>query len=208
MNTISYLKEVYGYGVPIFLKDIRIGGKSKVSIRKDLSRGVEDGKIIRKTQGVYCFKEENEFSDSVSFRDIITAKYIKDDFGIPGLDLEIFGYYTGLSFMHSLGLTQQVPAVLEIVTNNTSCKREYKIKNRSVKLIKPKTTINRFNYKILQFLDLFYLIDKDEIKENKVTLRKYISNNLSKADLEKYLGLYPARIINLILNGGLFDAFR
>ncbi len=208
MNTISYLKEVYGYGVPIFLKDIRIGGKSKVSIRKDLSRGVEDGKIIRKTQGVYCFKEENEFSDSVSFRDIITAKYIKDDFGIPGLDLEIFGYYTGLSFMHSLGLTQQVPAVLEIVTNNTSCKREYKIKNRSVKLIKPKTPINRFNYKILQFLDLFYLLDKDEIKENKVTLRKYISNNLSKADLEKYLGLYPARIINLFLNGGLFDAFR
>ncbi len=208
MNTISYLKEIYGYGVPIFLKDIRIGQKSKLSIRKDLSRGVEKGVLIRKAQGIYCLKPEGEDDDTVTFNKIITVKYLKNDYGIEGLDLDIYGYQTGLGFLHSLGLTQQVPAVPEIVTNNTSCKRIINIKGREAIIRKPIIPVNRFNYKTLQFIDCLYLLDLEEIKENYKILCKYVRENISKGDLERYLLYYPASIVNKFLSGGLFSAAR
>ena len=49
MNVVNYLKETYGYSVPIFLRDIRIGRKSKTAIRKELSRAVQKGEIVRKS---------------------------------------------------------------------------------------------------------------------------------------------------------------
>ncbi len=208
MNTISYLKEIYGYGVPIFLKDIRIGQKSKLSIRKDLSRGVERGFLIRKAQGIYCLKPEGEDDDTVTFNKIITVKYLKNDYGIEGFDLDIYGYQTGLGFLHSLGLTQQVPAVPEIVTNKTSCKRIINIKGREAIIRKPIIPVNRFNYKTLQFIDCLYLLDLEEIKENYKILYKYVRENISKGDLEEYLLNYPTSIVNKFLSGGLFSAAR
>lgn len=200
MNTIEYLKETYGYSTPIFLKDIRIGGKSKVSIRKDLSRAVENGTIIRKAQGVYCFRLEDEFNDGVTFEEIVELKYIKNDYGLPGLNLDIYGYYTGWTFLNQIGISEQVPAIVEITTNNTSCKRMFSIGNRKALLRKGKIAINRFNYKILQFLDAFYLLTEEDIKKNHDLLCEYISNNLSKADLEKYIPLYPIKIRKHILD--------
>ena len=208
MNTISYLKETYGYGVPIMLKDIRIGGKSKTSIRKELSHGVENGIIKRESQGIYYFPIESEFPFCISFEEIIKRKYIKNDYGLPGLDLDVYGYYTGITFLHQIGLTQQVPAVLEIVTNNTSCKRIIEINGYRALLRRGKIKIDRFNYRALQFFDLFYILDKEEIKKNYKTLSDYIQKYLSKTDFEKYISLYPSKIIKLIVEGGLINAFR
>ena len=55
MNIVSILKESYGYDVPIILKNIRIGGKTKEAIRKELSRAVKKGEIERYGDGVYYF---------------------------------------------------------------------------------------------------------------------------------------------------------
>lgn len=207
MDTIAYLKEAYGYATPIFLKEIRIGGKSKTCIRQELSRAVKKGKIIRKGQGIYCFKSDDQYIDSVTFEQIIENKFIKKDYGIPGLDLEIYGYYTGYTFLNMIGATEQVPAVIEIATNKTSCKRRYVIKNRSTILYRGKIKIDRFNYKALQFFDAIHLLSKDEIKKNKELLLNYINKNLSKSDFEKYIGLYPLKVVKAITEGGMINAF-
>ena len=154
MNTIAYLKEIYGYATPIFLKDIRIGGKSKTAIRKDLSRAVEKGEICRQSQGVYWFKEDADIPLVVSFEDIIHKKYVWDDYGLPDFGLNIYGYYSGMTFLHYIGLTQQVPAVITVATNNTSCTRYYFSDGRRALLIKPRTRIDRFNY-LWYFICLF-----------------------------------------------------
>ena len=210
MKVIEYLKEVYGYSVPIFLKDIRIGGKSKQAIRKELSRATNDGKIVRETQGVYYLPEETSFGTHsvVSFETVIEKKFIKDDYGIPGLELNIYGYYSGQTFLNQIGISQQVPAVLEITTNNTSCKRIYSCNGYKAILRKCKITINRFNYKALQFFDMFYLLDKEEVKEHYDLLFDYVRKHLSKSDFEQYIGLYSTRIMKLIVEGGLINAFR
>ena len=209
MKVIDYLKEVYGYSVPIFLKDIRIGGKSKQAIRKELSRAAQNGYVKRKSQGVYYLSESTILGPSIlSFESIVEKRFIKDDYGIPGLELNIYGYYTGQTFLNQIGISQQVPAIVEITTNNTSCKRIFSIGKRKAILRKGKITINRFNYRALQFFDVFYLLDKDEVKENYDLLFNYIRKFLSKSDFEQYIGLYSTRIMKLIVEGGLINAFR
>ena len=208
MNTVDYLKEVYGYGVPIFLKDVRIGKKSKTSIRKDLSRGVLEGKISREGQGIYFLKEDTDIPLELSFEDVVEKKFVKDDFGFPGLNMNIYGYYSGITFLHSIGLTQQVPAVLEIVTNHTSCKRLYIWKGYRAILRTPKIKIDRFNYRALQFFDAISILTTEEIKKNHNLLFEYIYNNLQKSDFENYIHFYPTRVVKAIVEGGFINAFR
>lgn len=208
MNIVQQLKDIYGYATPIFLKDIRIGRKSKTAIRKELSRAVEKGEIIRNSPGIYCFKEPNQIP-KISFEDIVTNKYIKNDYDFPGLDLFIHGYYSGQTFLHMIGLSQQVPAVLEITTNNTSCKRTIEINGRKAILRKGRTEINRANYRILQFLDMLSsFMSEEEIKQNKSFLFEYINKNFTKKEFTEYIKLYSFRLLKIMTEEGLINAFR
>ena len=208
MDIVQYLKDIYGYATPIFLKDIRIGHKSKTAIRKELSRAVAQNRIIRSSNGIYCFKEQNQIP-MVSFERVVEKKYIKDDFGIPGLDLDIYGYYSGQTFLHMIGISQEVPAVLEITTNNTSCKREININGRRAILRKGRVEINRLNYKALQFFDMLssFIVDED-IKENKELLVQYVKQNLTKKDFVDNIKFYSSKVMKIIVENDLIDAFE
>ena len=208
MEIVQYLKDIYGYGTPIFLKDIRIGRKSKTAIRKELSRAVKDKKIIRNSPGVYCFAEEGRFQN-VSFEDVIKRKYVKDDFGLAGLDIMIYGYYSGLTFAHMIGLSQQVPAIIEITTNNTSSKRTISFNGRKAIIKKGRTEITFQNYKILQFFDMLAsFITIDQIRENQKLLYKYIENNFTKNDLYTYIGYYKNKVMKILVEENLIEAFQ
>ena len=210
MNIVSYLKDIYGYGTPIFLKDIRIGRKSKTAIRKELSRAVKQKLIVREAHGIYYFEEENkEFPSVVSFNDIIEKKYIKDDFGIKGFDINVYGYYSGQTFLHWFGISQQVPAILEIVTNKCTCKRTININGRMAILRKGKTEIDHTNWKILQFLDMISMsLNDEEIKNNKKLLKSYITKYLINSNYHKYIKLYSHRVRTILDETGLSKVFE
>ena len=209
MDIVSYLKDIYGYATPIFLKDIRIGRKSKTAIRKELSRAVLENKIIRRSQGVYYFREDDELADELSFTEIVLKKYIKDDYGFPGLNLNIYGYFSGQTFLNQIGISQQVPAVLEVTTNNTSCKRIYHSGKYRCMLRKGRTEINRLNYKALQFFDMLSgSLTDEEIRENKELLYRYIEKTLTKNDFLKNIKFYSNRVMKIIVEEGLINAFR
>ena len=55
---------------------------------------------------------------------------------------------------------------------------------------------------------MFYLLTKDDVDENYFLLEKYIHDNLSKTDFEKYISLYPVKIMKRIVESGLINAFR
>ena len=208
MEIVQYLKDIYGYGTPIFLKDIRIGRKSKTAIRKELSRAVKDKKIIRNSPGVYCFAEEGRFQN-VSFEDVIKRKYVKDDFGLTGLDIMIYGYYSGLTFAHMIGLSQQVPAIIEITTNNTSSKRTISFNGRKAIVKKGRTEITSQNYRILQLFDMLAsFITIDQIRENQRLLYNYIENNFTKNDLYTYIRYYKNKVMKILVEENLIEAFQ
>ena len=213
MEIVSYLTSIYGYDTPIFLKDVRIGKKSKAAIKEEFYRAYKKGEIVREGPGVYSIaNKNNDFVSSgvVTFEKIIEAKFMYEKNCVDEYkELFVCGYYSGLTFLNQIGMSQQVPAILEITTNRTSSKkRNYVALSRIAIIRKSRTTINCTNYKILQFLDMFYFVSMDEVKENKQLLRNYIINNgLSKRDFSQYIGLYNDNTLKKIVEGGLIDAF-
>lgn len=187
MNTVSILKEAYGYDVPIFLSQIRIGGKTKEAIRKDLSRAVKKGEIDRYDDGIYYFSRlvpTLNRKSTVSYEDIITKKFIRDDYGIDGLDINTYGYYSGYTFQNQIGISTQVPATEEITTNNTSCNRIYHCNGMRTILRKPPIKITAQNYKALQFFEMFNWLSEWEYEDNKELLFKYYKKNLILDDFK------------------------
>ena len=210
MDIVNYLANIYGYDTPIFLKDVRIGGKSKSAIREEFYRASKSGRLVSEGGGIYYIKSTKEFGGIISFEKVLSAKYLyskntNQDFK----EFFISGYYSGLTFLNMIGLSQQVPAVLEITTNRVGSKKYvFKKFGRTAYIRKARTTITFQNYKMLQFLDMFYFVPLDEIKKNKELLRKYIKKNqLSKNQFIEYIKLYKDQTIKKIVEGGLIDAF-
>lgn len=211
MNLVSYLKDIYGYDTPIFLKDIRIGGKSKTAIKEAFSRMVKKGELNRDGSGVYSLvNKTNELLGAVTFEKIVEKKFLYNNPQIlENLDICRIGYYSGMTFLNMIGISEQVPAVLEITTNNTSSKkRMYRCLGREAIIRKGRIEISLFNWKELQFFDMFYFLSLDEVKKNRDLIRKYIiDNKFSKEGLDKYLEYYSDETYKKIVEGGLLDAF-
>lgn len=204
------MNDIYGQNNPIFLNKIRIGGKSNTAIRTEFSRLVKKGELYRESKGIYYIKGNEEFGNVISFDEILDKKFIHTksstiDFG----DLFIDGYYSGLTFLNMIGISQQVPSIPEITTNNTSSKKRfYHVNNRTAVIRKGKCEINHKNFKILQFLDSFHWMNENDIKVNKKLLTDYIQkNHFTKNLLNEYIRLYGFNTIKMIIEGGLIDAF-
>ena len=195
MDTIAILKEAYGYNSPIILRRVRIGGKSKTAIRQDLSRAYKKGEINKIVNGVYYFGSGVSLVNEKYYLDMIEEKYIRNDYGYSNLEIEIYGYYTGDRFLEQIGI-KKIPksSVIEIVTNNTSSKRTLKYDDLVVVIRKSKVGVNKNNHKILQFLDMFYSLNNEEIKANKEIILNYFKSNLNIESINQYLSYYPKRI--------------
>ena len=195
MDTIAILKEAYGYNSPIILRRVRIGGKSKTAIRQDLSRAYKKGEINKIVNGVYYFGSGVTLVNEKYYLDMIEEKYIRNDYGYTNLDIDIYGYYTGDKFLEQVGIKKtHKNGVIEIVTNNTSSKRTLKHDDLVVVIRKSKVGVNKNNHKILQFLDMFYSLNNEEVKANKEIILSYFMNNLTVESVNEYLSYYPKRI--------------
>lgn len=210
MNLVNYLKDIYGYDTPIFLKDVRIGGKSKTAIKEAFSRMVKKGELKRKGNGIYYIESDKEFGSGIGFNQILDKKFLYYK-SFMGEYSEIFvsGYYSGMTFLNEIGISDQVPMIKEITTSRTSSKKRiFKCGNSVAIIRKGKTDITFLNYKILQFLDMFHFVSVDEVKKNKKILVDYIiKNEFTKQGLKNYLKFYSDDTIKKIVEGGLYGAF-
>jgi len=78
---------------------------------------------------------------------VIIRKYIQST-------TEIYGYFAGATFANQIGLTPQMPAMLEIITSKESTKgRTVTVGSQAIRLKRPATTITSENAALLQLLD-------------------------------------------------------
>lgn len=203
MELFDLLKECYGENEPILLSEVQVDGMTDANLRQQIKKLTDEGKLKRYSTGVYYIPVEDCFGfDSIIPMDIvIERKYLRNRSGI-------FGYLSGLTFANEIGVTSQVPAVYDVVTNRaTSDYRETSLVRTKVILRKPKVTVTEENYRILQFLDL--LRDIDEIAEEegerlKKTILLYMeSMKISFADMEPFLPCYPDRIYRNMYETGV-----
>lgn len=128
----SYLLENYGYNEPIFLNDLKIEELSENALRQSVKRLVANGFLERYDNGIYYIPKQNgvlgkSYLDPVLF---IMRKYVRNE-------SETYGYVTRMTFANQLGLTTQVPAIIEIVTNREAANgRTVTVGNQKVRIKK------------------------------------------------------------------------
>jgi hypothetical protein len=199
----DYIVSNYQKDEPIFLEELP--GKTKESIRQEMKKLTDEGKLERLYNGVYY----------LSYRTILGTKgkvsidkYIQKRF--LNVNGEVSGYITGIQLANMFGFTTQNPSCYEVCSNEATTKqRKLDIDGRQVIVYKPVVNITKENIGSLQFLDLMSSIDKySEIDGEEYTrkLRYFIQE--IKVDFElvkQYISLYPDRVFRNIYQGGLMN---
>ncbi len=145
----TYLMENYGYNEPIFLNELSVEGFSKNAIRQSVKRLTANGFLERYDSGIYYIPKSGGLLGK-SYLDpsvVIMRKYVENK-------SNQYGYITGLSFANQLGLTTQMPAVIEIVTNREATNgRTVFLGNQRVRVKRSVIAVSDSNAELLQFLD-------------------------------------------------------
>jgi predicted transcriptional regulator of viral defense system len=202
MELIQELEKTYGYNEPILLNEINIADMNEVYIRQVFTRLVNRGKLKRFGQGVYYIPKMTPLGMSkLSAKKVYEKKYISDK-------RNAYGFYAGLTLENAIGITTQVPNIVEIVTNNEGSRlREVMIGNQKVRVRKSSVKITEQNVRVLQFLDLMNRINlKDMSEESKDKLKSFVSEQkLKREEVFQYIRKFPARTAKNVIESGVIN---
>ena len=199
----DYIVNNFEKDEPIFL--IELPGKSPESIRQEMKKLTDEGKMERLYNGVYFRSYETILGTKgkVSVDKFIQKRYLEANGAITG-------YITGIQLANMYGFTTQNPSCYEVCSNEATTKqRKIDIDGRQIIVYKPVVDISKENKGALQFLDLMSTIDKySEIRGEEFT--KKIKNFISIAgvdfeEVKKYIALFPDRVYRNIYQGGLMN---
>ena len=196
MSLYDVLLDEYGYNEPILTSEIQFNNYSKPWIYKELNRLCKTEEIIRFEKGVYYIPKKSPLGMSLlNPNKVVEKKYIKEK-------EKIYGYYAGYYLLNQLGLSTQVPNIIEIYSNNESSKvRDIKVGSQNVRVRKPRVAITTENAPVLTLLELMNVIDfrsLDDVKKN-IIIKYIVDYNISKKDITKYSPEYPDRVIRAMV---------
>ncbi len=200
---LEYINDRYQDGEPILLEKIEY--RNKDALRQEMKRLTDKGFLIRVYNGVYykAYKTIFNTDGKMSIDMYINKKYL-------GESSSKIGYISGLSLANKYGFTTQVPAQIEITSNNATTKqRKVEVDGHILVIYSPVTVINEENISSLQFLDLMQNIDRySELdgEELNIKLKEYVKKNNVNFDIVKnFISLYPDRVYKNIYNVGLMN---
>ena len=201
----EYLKSQFPEGEPILLSELTVPEMHMESVRKQMHRLTTDGLLCRFDKGIYFLPRESpyRFRPVIPQDSVIRKKFLYDD-SVP------CGYFSGPTFANLIGVTTQVPMVCEIRTNKaTSDRRVIRLAGLRFVVRKPYVSVNRWNIKELQFLDLLAdIMDLSELEGKALTerLKGYMQKSgLCFSRLERYLPHYPDVIYKNMYAVGLIN---
>ncbi len=196
MTLYDVLLETYGYNEPILTNEIQFNNYSKPWIYKELKRLCDSGEIKRFEKGVYYIPKKSPLGMSLlNPAKVVEKKYIKRN-------EDVCGYYAGYYLLNLLGLSTQVPNIIEIYSNNESSKvRDIRIGSQNIRVRKPRVDITSENAPVLVFLELMNIVDVHSLDdEKKKTIEKYLSDyNISRKDITKYSPAYPDKAVRTMV---------
>lgn len=186
----TYLLEYYGYNEPIFLNYLSVDDVSDNAVRQTVKRLVASGFLKRYDNGIYYIPKNGSLLGK-SYLDpsmVIMRKYVENKY-------ERYGYVTGLSFANQLGLTTQMPAVMEVVTNRESTNgRMIMVGNQKVRVKKSSIPVSETNAELLQLLDIVGQAEKYTELTIKETINILITYMRKKKFTKKQLSEVTAAL--------------
>ena len=201
----EYIENKYKPNEPIFLAELDIPDMKPVSVRQQMKKLTEEGRLKRFDAGIYYIPKKSMFrsGSTLSIDEVIRKKYLQDG-------VNRCGYVGGILFANQLGLTTQGPALYEVYTNKATTEyRETKLANLRVILRKPYCEIDTENAETLQFLDLIKeVVDISEVDGEELTKRLlgYMKKkNIGFESMKPFLPYYPDRIYKNMYEVGLLN---
>lgn len=206
MTMYQRLLEQFGYNEPILREEITYESYSKPWIYKELKRLCDDGSIIRFDKGVYYIPTQTVFGPSkINPKKVIEKRYIRSA-------EQVYGYYGGQILMNQLGLSTQMPNVIEVYTNYEASRvRDVDIGRQKVRLRSSRVTITPENAAVLSFLELMNNLSADSIDENdrKIIIQYIERNRISGKDISGYASSFPDKVMrNLIESEVIYSVAR
>ena len=203
----TYLLEYYGYNEPIFLNYLSVDDVSNNAVRQTVKRLVASGFLKRYDNGIYYIPKNGSLLGK-SYLDpsmVIMRKYVENKY-------ERYGYVTGLSFANQLGLTTQMPAVMEVVTNRESTNgRMIMVGNQKVRVKKSSIPVSETNAELLQLLDIVGQAEKYTeltIKETITILITYMrKKKFTKKQLSEVTAALTGATAKKLIEWGMIYEF-
>jgi len=200
---LKYIEENFEKDEPFFISDLPCG--SKESLRQELKRLTDEGKIERIYNGTYCraYTTILGTKGKYSFKKLISKKYLVKD----GKEI---GFVTGLSLANKYGFTTQVPSVMEVTSNEASTKhRKFDLDGKEFIVYSPVVEITEKNISAIRFLDMMLDLDKycelNSVELN-IKLKEFIATTeVDFEEVKKIINLYPDRVYRNIYEGGLMN---
>ena len=206
MALYERLLDEFGYNQPILREEIAYGSYSKPWINNELKKLCDEGLLIRFDKGVYYIPTQTVFGPSLlDPRKVIEKRYIS----ATG---NVYGYYGGQILMNQLGLSTQMPNVLEVYTNNEASRvRDIDVGRQKVRLRSSRVTVTADNVAVLSFLELMNNLSADSIDENgrKIIIQYIEQNRISSKDISGYAANFPDKVMrNLIESEVIYSVAR
>ncbi|MBE6844489.1 MAG: hypothetical protein E7508_02065 [Ruminococcus sp.] len=206
MEFYDYLIDKYGYNEVILSSEIDYMDYSAPWIKKAVKKLCDEGKLIRFEKGIYYIPTETLLGKSkLDPRKVIVRKYLKDG------ENDI-GYFSGITFMNMLGLSTQMPNVMEIYTNNEPSRvREVPVGTQKVILRRSRTEINSDNAATMSFLELMNFTDASFYDDEK---RKIVAdfierNGITKKAISTYSPFFPDKAMRTLIESEvIYDVTR
>lgn len=186
----NYIKEHYKEAEPIFLSDLIRANITELDLKQQLKELCEKELLQIYDKGIYFIPKKTLLNATVGPNANMMDRY---RFISKGDNID--GFYAGNTFANQIGISTQVPHVIEIVSNNVSSDGEVLIGNRRFYVSKPIVLITKENVHVLQMLELLknlgaYLDCTDE--EARKKFAEYISiHGITKSDVNLYITKYP-----------------
>ena len=187
----EYLREHYEGGEPIFLDDIHIEGMSRPNFRQQIKTLADNGKIVRYEKGIYYIPKaaRYRFSTGPSPETVADRKYV-------ARRGKVSGYYSGGTFANLIGISLQVPAKIEIVTNNIAAiVREVSVGKQRFIVRRSNVPVTNENAGILRLLELLKNLDSYldcGYAEAREKIKAYsLANKITKRDIDRYIRAFP-----------------
>ncbi len=189
----EYILNNYKEMEPIFVCDLPKDGSTKSALTQRLKTLCDQGFLCKYDNGIYYIPKKNSLNIQIGLNADTVARY---KYVFDGKKVK--GYYSGHTFANQIGLTTQVPMVVEIVSNNCSAKcRNLEISNSHFKLRKSEIEITSENVYALQLLDLLKNIDfyADDNIDTRDKVYEFVKkHNITKQEIDKYIRDYPVTI--------------
>lgn len=191
MVLYNYIREHYKEAEPIFFSDLEREDITRSALNQQLKKLCDKGLLEKYDVGVYFIPKKTLLNSTIGPNADMVARY---RFISKGNNID--GFYAGNSFANQIGISTQVPQVVEIVSNNTnSSDREVRIGNRRFYVKKPIVQITKENVYVLQMLELLKNLDAYldySYEEAREKFAEYISfHGIKRSDVDMYIRKYP-----------------